>query len=129
MKKLPFLIMTGIISAVGFLLLRRKKDTTIISPPAGTPPSNLTPSENFIYHTVVYGDCLSMIAQSYNVSIKNIQKYNPEIIDIDKIFVGQVIKIPIGTSGEYFNWLKNFMKDFFADLPDRWKDKDVPIPR
>lgn len=55
-------------------------------------------------HIVVKGDTLSAIAKKYNTSVSVIQSLNPQIKDVNKIVVGQVIKLPSASA----------TKDYFA---------------
>ena len=45
-------------------------------------------------HTVKQGDNISSIAQKYGVSVDAIKAINPNLTNVDLIFVGQVIVIP-----------------------------------
>ena len=45
------------------------------------------------YYTVVKGDTFSGIAKKKKVSQKKLKELNPEIKDINKIYVGQKIRI------------------------------------
>lgn len=60
-------------------------------------PNNSTPTtekaENEAIYTVKKGDTLSGIAQKYNTTYQKLAEYN-NIPDPNKIYVGQVIKIP-----------------------------------
>lgn len=55
----------------------------------------VAPDKPYVEHIVVKGEILSRIANFYEVTIPAIQTINPKITDPDKIYVGQVIKIPI----------------------------------
>ncbi|WP_299494811.1 LysM domain-containing protein [uncultured Shewanella sp.] len=47
------------------------------------------------FYTVVKGDCLSVIAQRYNIDVSELQQLNSEEIqNIDLIFAGQTLKLP-----------------------------------
>ena len=46
-----------------------------------------------VTHTVVWGDTLTKIANKYGTTISAIKKLNPDIVDINKIYVDQVIVI------------------------------------
>ena len=46
-----------------------------------------------VTYTVVKGDTLSGIAKRYNTTVSALQKLNPDIIDVNRIYVGQVIVI------------------------------------
>lgn len=51
----------------------------------------------FVNYTVKKGDTLSAIAKKYNTTVDVIMSVNPDIKDPNKIYVGQVIKIPVTT--------------------------------
>lgn len=50
-----------------------------------------------VNYTVKKGDTLSAIAKKYNTTVDVIMSVNPDIKDPNKIYVGQVIKIPVTT--------------------------------
>lgn len=52
-------------------------------------------SSNTIRHTVARGQSLYTIAQTYGTTINNIVQANPGITDPAKIYVGQVLRIPV----------------------------------
>lgn len=64
--------------------------------PDPTPQPTPTPSTDveIINYTVQKGDTLSKIAATYNTTVDAIMKLNPQITDPNKIYVGQVIKVP-----------------------------------
>lgn len=45
------------------------------------------------YYTVVKGDTMSKIAKKYGISLATIKKLNPQITNINKIYVGQKIRV------------------------------------
>ena len=45
------------------------------------------------YYTVKSGDTLSGIAKKYKTSVKKLKELNPEIKDVNKIYVGQKIRV------------------------------------
>lgn len=49
--------------------------------------------QNQIYHTVVSGDTLTKIAKKYGTTIDNLKKLNPQIKNINKIYVGQKVRV------------------------------------
>lgn len=55
----------------------------------------IVPETPYIEYVVKSGDRLSRIAVAYNTTVAAIQAINPEIVDPNKIKVGQVIKIPV----------------------------------
>ena len=61
--------------------------------PLPTPPTEIT----FVDYTVKKGDTLSGIAKKYNTTVEAIMRANPQIKDANKIYVGQVIQIPVKT--------------------------------
>ncbi|MGL4909338.1 MAG: PBP1 and LysM peptidoglycan-binding domain-containing protein [Bacteroidales bacterium] len=69
---------------------------------ASATPSPTDTSKKILSHTVRKKETLFAISNMYEVSIEDIQKYNPQIIDKKnqtKIQVGQVLSIPIFLSG------------------------------
>lgn len=48
------------------------------------------------YYTIVHGDTINRIAKRYNVSLDDLLEANPSI-DPDKLFIGQIICIPLAT--------------------------------
>lgn len=64
--------------------------------PTPIPPTEIT----FVDYTVKKGDTLSAIAKKYNTTVENIMKANPSIKNPNKIYVGQVIQIPVKTMQE-----------------------------
>lgn len=78
----------------------------LFSPTAAAPVSAAACGDTY---TVVRGDYLSKIANTCGVTLDSLIKANPEIKDINRIYVGQVIRIkagstiPVtgGTSGTY----------------------------
>lgn len=53
------------------------------------------------YHTVQYGEYLSLIAQRYGVSVQAILNANPHITNPNLIYYGTVLFIPSGYHGGY----------------------------
>ena len=64
--------------------------------------SSTTESSSDITYTVVKGDTLSEIAEKYGTTYQTLASYNG-IADPDKIYAGQVIKIPSGSSSSSSN--------------------------
>ena len=63
-------------------------------------PSNsktIEPKAGEVWHTVADGELLGRIARSYGVTIADIKRLNPGI-DVDRISIGQRIRISDGTS-------------------------------
>jgi uncharacterized YkwD family protein len=52
------------------------------------------PSSKFVKYTVRSGDTFGGIAARYQISIAELKKANPQITDISRIYVGQIIMIP-----------------------------------
>lgn len=46
-----------------------------------------------IYHIVAKGETLTKIAKKYNTTLDNIKKLNPDIKDVNKIYVGQKVRV------------------------------------
>lgn len=46
-----------------------------------------------VYYTVKKGDTLSAIAQQYRTTVKKLKSLNPEIVDVNKIYIGQKIRV------------------------------------
>lgn len=63
-----------------------------------------------VTHIVKSGETLSRIANRYNVTLRNIQKANPSITDVNKINIGQKISIPIETATNYYDLGKQVEK-------------------
>ncbi|MBU3825411.1 MAG: LysM peptidoglycan-binding domain-containing protein, partial [Candidatus Oceanisphaera merdipullorum] len=40
------------------------------------------------------GDCLSLIAERYGVTVDELLKINPQIIDVDLIYAGEILQLP-----------------------------------
>lgn len=57
--------------------------------------SPIEPTQQYFEYTVKKNDTLSGIAATYGVTQKAIMALNPSIKDPNKIYVGQVIKIPV----------------------------------
>ena len=57
-------------------------------------------TQRYIEYTVKKGDILSKIAQKYGVTTAAIMGLNPSIKDPNKIYVGQVIKIPVAAKAD-----------------------------
>lgn len=55
----------------------------------------IVPEVSYIEYVVKSGDRLSRIAAAYNTTVDAIQAINPEIVDPNKIYIGQVIKISV----------------------------------
>ena len=52
---------------------------------------------NFLDYTVKQGDYMSKIAKSNNTTLKELREANPQIKDINNIFVGDIVHIPQNT--------------------------------
>ena len=75
-------------------------EATIAENPKPQPSNNKTveTTTEEVWHTVVDGELLGRIARSYGVTIADIKRLNPNI-DVDRISIGQRIRISDGTSG------------------------------
>lgn len=51
------------------------------------------------YYTVAQGDSLASIAANFSTTVEAIQAVNPQIPDVNKIAIGQIIAIPQATTG------------------------------
>lgn len=68
------------------------------------------------FYTVVKGDCLSLIAERYNIDVSELQQLNSEEIqNIDLIFAGQTLKLP----GQGKNTLPEEYKPSALELGER----------
>ncbi|MEN3042291.1 MAG: 3D domain-containing protein [Fervidobacterium sp.] len=65
-----------------------------------SPEELLRLKSGYIYYVVKQGDNLSSIANAYNVKLNDLTSIN-NISDTSKIYVGQVIKIPVGEPSQY----------------------------
>lgn len=73
----------------GFLpWVEYKKNTNNENEPLETPQA-----QSQTYYTVVKGDTMSKIAKKYGISLATIKKLNPQITNINKIYVGQKIRV------------------------------------
>ena len=61
--------------------------------PAPVQPIPVTPTSNGTTYIVQAGDTLSKIAKRYGTTVSNIMALNPQILDANKISIGQVIRI------------------------------------
>lgn len=52
------------------------------------------PSSKFVKYTVRSGDTFGGIAAKFQISIAELKKANPQITDISRIYVGQILMIP-----------------------------------
>ena len=58
------------------------------------------PTQTYIEYTIKKGDTLGAIAKKYGVTTAAIMGLNPSIKDPNKIYVGQVIKIPVAVKAD-----------------------------
>ena len=57
------------------------------------PTAPTTPKEEIIYHTVVKGDNLTKIARKYGTSLKELARLNPQIKNLNLIYIGDKVRI------------------------------------
>lgn len=69
------------------------KDNTVYYAVNGKPKQNTNTNKKSIEYKIKSGDTLSDIAKKHKTTVKDIQKKNPNIKDINKIKPGQTIKI------------------------------------
>lgn len=67
-------------------------------PPQGQPPSAQPPASSSGTYVVKSGDTFGGIAKKYGVTVSALAANNPQVKDINKIYVGQVLTVPGGTS-------------------------------
>lgn len=61
--------------------------------------AHAAPAESYgVYHTVRYGETLSVIAVNYGVTVHDLLVANPHIVNPNLIYYGTVIFIPYGYS-------------------------------
>lgn len=56
-------------------------------------PVETTQEQSQAYYTVVKGDTMSKIAKKYGISLATIKNLNPQITNINKIYVGQKVRV------------------------------------
>ena len=62
---------------------------------ATAPAAQAAPPEDYgVYHTVRYGETLSLIAYNYGVSVHELLVANPHIVNPNLIYYGTVLFIP-----------------------------------
>ena len=59
----------------------------------GEKPVEKPNTQSQTYYTVVNGDTMSKIAKKYGTSLAELKKINPQITNINKIYVGQKIRV------------------------------------
>lgn len=69
--------------------------TTAVSTTTAAPAEH----DEYIYHTVKYGEYLGNIAYHYGVSVHDILEANPHIHNPNLIYYGTVLAIPTGHTG------------------------------
>ncbi|MCR5173497.1 MAG: LysM peptidoglycan-binding domain-containing protein [Oscillospiraceae bacterium] len=55
----------------------------------------LPPKAGYVVYQIVRGDTLGRIAKAFNTTIKKIMAANPKIVDMNKIYAGDYIYIPM----------------------------------
>lgn len=63
------------------------------SAPNETKPVQEPSAQPQTYHTVVKGDTMSKIAKKYGTTLAKLKSLNPQVKDLNKIYVGQKIRI------------------------------------
>jgi len=71
-----------------------KETPPTVAPTSPTIPSPPALKANTQYYTVVAGDNLSTIASKFNTTVNDLLVLNPQIVNKDLIYVGQVILVP-----------------------------------
>jgi LysM repeat protein/ABC-type branched-subunit amino acid transport system substrate-binding protein len=61
--------------------------------PAGAVQTGKVEDNSFVYYVSVKGDTKSSISRMFNVSVADLDKYNPEIV-VAPLKIGQMVKIP-----------------------------------
>lgn len=69
-----------------------------------------------ITYTIKKGDTVSKIAKNYKTTVAAIKKANPNIKNIDKIYVGQKILIPTSISTSDVDTVKSTLKQCLSDI-------------
>lgn len=72
--------------------------TTPTPPPTTPPPTPTPPPASGQTYTVVRGDTMRKIAARLGITLDALTKANPQIANINRIFVGQKLNIPDGIS-------------------------------
>lgn len=67
-------------------------------------------------YTVKKGDTVSGIAQRYNTTTSKIKAVNPNIKDINKIYVGQVIEVPTATTSKNYAEIGKQLEKCLKDI-------------
>ena len=55
----------------------------------------LTPKSGYAVYQIQKGDTLGRIAKMFNTTIAKIKNTNPKIVDINKIYAGDYLYIPL----------------------------------
>lgn len=57
-------------------------------------------------YTVQYGDTFSEIAKRFGVSVNNLWGANPQVWDINRIYPGQVLSVPVSSASSSSSWFR-----------------------
>ncbi|MCG3083695.1 MULTISPECIES: peptidoglycan endopeptidase [unclassified Anoxybacillus] len=71
--------------------------TAATTQPASTTTQTTQPT-NATTYTIQSGDTLSTIAKKFNTTVMRLLELNPTITDVNRIYVGQVLKVPTATN-------------------------------
>lgn len=69
-------------------------DVQTTAPTTQTP----APTQTTVTYTIQSGDTLSTIAKKFNTTVTRLLELNPTITDVNRIYVGQVLKVPTATN-------------------------------
>jgi LysM repeat protein len=68
----------------------------VVRMPGG--PIVIPPTGTYQNYTVVRGDTMRIIATRFGTTVSELQRLNPEIVNINIIYPGQVVRVPVGTT-------------------------------
>lgn len=101
---------------------------------ASSPVEDKTSEESFLYYTIKRGDTLSEIASKYRTTIARLKELN-SIKDVNKIYTGQQLKIPISGGNEvvFYTVVKGdsltaIAKRFNTSVSKLVKDNNISNP-
>ena len=86
--------------------------------------------DNVATYSVVSGDTLSKIAKANNTTVAELTAANPDIKDINKIDVGQELKLPTVTAEEAVTPVSDTTEDFYLKIGVHAESDhgSVPVP-